>query len=95
MTDEEKKEGFKQPKQLKVSQLRPKDEFHPGGFIFRIIDNDGTTILKEWWDSDQRMGVQFCRNWLKVRAGEELEFYVPPEPTPKVEPSKEPDAESK
>jgi hypothetical protein len=94
---EPEKPQLKQPKQLKISMLRRKDEFHPGGFLFKIIDNDGTTVLKEYWDADKGLGTQFCRNWLKVLAGEELEFYKPPEPTPKVETEqpKEPDAESK
>jgi hypothetical protein len=52
----------------------PKDDLHPGGFIFRIIDNDSTTVLKEWWDVHEKLGIQFCRNWLRVKAGEELEF---------------------
>jgi hypothetical protein len=81
-----------QPKQLKVFRLKPKDEFHPGGILFQIIDNDGKTILKEWWDVHEKIGIQFCRNWLKVRAGEELEFSTPPEPTPNIETPKEPDA---
>lgn len=95
MQNNEKKEPLKQPKQLKISVLRHKDEFHPGGFIFRLYDNDGTTLLKEWWDANRKMGEQFCRNWLKLRSGEELEFYKPPEPTPKVEaePPKENNAE--
>jgi hypothetical protein len=65
---------YTQPKQLKITQLSNKDEFHPGGFLFFIIDNDGVTIIKEWWDSDRSMGIQFCRNWLKVQAGEELDY---------------------
>jgi len=94
---EQEKPKIKQPKQLKISMLRPKDEFHPGGFLFKIIDNDGTTVLKEYWDIDKGLGTQFCRNWLKVRSGEELDFYKPPEPTPKVEaePPKENNAEPK
>ena len=61
-------------KQLKIFALRPKDEFHPGGYILQIVDNDGTTIIKEWWESFAPVGVQYCRNWLKVRAGEELDY---------------------
>jgi hypothetical protein len=66
-----------QPKQLKVVTLCNRDEFHPGGFMFKVIDNDGTTILKEFWEPYQKLGIQFCRNWLKHRAGEEIEFYQP------------------
>ena len=95
-----------QAKQLKIATLRNKDEFHPGGFIFTIIDNDGTTILREWWDSNKELGIQFCRNWLKLRAGEEIDFMesIPPkelaiavEPTPEPthEPQENKDAESK
>lgn len=63
-----------QAKQLKIKSLRPADEFHPGGFIFQIIDNDGSTIIKEWWGPSERAGILECRNILKLRAGEDLDF---------------------
>jgi len=66
--------NFATPKQLKVKKLVDKSEFHPGGFIFQIIDNDGTTVLKEYWEANDKLGIQFCRNWLKTRAGEEIDF---------------------
>jgi hypothetical protein len=65
---------FKQPKQLKITKLKQSDEFHPCGHIFTIIDNDGTTILKEFWDINEKIGIQYCRNWLKIKSGEELDF---------------------
>lgn len=64
----------RQAKQLKIISLCPADSINPGGFIFRIIDNDGVTILKEYWEPNQKIGIQFCRNWLKIKSGEDLGF---------------------
>jgi hypothetical protein len=56
-----------QPKQLTFKDLKPQDEFHPGGFLCKIIDNDGHTVLKEWWDNYKPNAILTCRNWLKMK----------------------------
>lgn len=63
-----------QTKKLEIKPLLPKDEFHPGGFLCKIIDNDGKTVLKEWWEANDKTAILHCRNWLKFRAGEDINF---------------------
>jgi hypothetical protein len=75
-----------QPKRLQLKPLVPKDEFHPGGFFCTIIDNDGSTVIKEWWEPNEKTAILHCRNWLKLRAGEEIDFN--PKDTNDAEPGK-------
>ncbi len=50
-------------KKLKVTDLKG------GGFIFCLLDNDGVTIIKEWFEQDKKLGIQTCRNWLDSKFG--------------------------
>lgn len=65
-----------QPKQLVFTDLVPKDEFHPGGVLCKIIDNDGSTVLKEWWDINRVTAVLQCRNYLKIKFEGGIDFSV-------------------
>jgi hypothetical protein len=59
---------------LKVKKLREATEFHPGGFLFTIFDDDGKTILKEYWDCYEKLGIQYCRNWLAINYGNGIDL---------------------
>jgi hypothetical protein len=63
-----------QPKQLVFKDLVPASEFHPGGVLCQIIDNDGHTIIKEWWDINKVIAVLYCRNWLKMKYEGNIDF---------------------
>ena len=64
----------KQAKSLKLHQLKGVGEFSVKGFLCRIIDNDGVTVLKEWHEPfSQRLAIQECRLWLNEHYGDKNE----------------------
>lgn len=56
-----------QAKQLQIKELVPATEFHPGGYLCKIIDNDGSTVIKEWYENFRPAAILHCRNWLKMK----------------------------
>jgi hypothetical protein len=51
-----------QPKVLKVAKI-------PSGFLFTILDNDGSTVLREFFDTNEMYGILECRYWLFEQYG--------------------------
>lgn len=65
---------MRQAKSLKIKHYNSGVEDKPNGFLCQIIDNDGKTILKEFFEHSpyEKLSHQFCRNYLKILTGEQL-----------------------
>lgn len=64
----------KQAKSLKLHQLKGTSEFSLKGFVCKILDNDGVTVLREWHEPfSQKLAIQECRRWLNETYGEKNE----------------------
>jgi hypothetical protein len=74
--------SYQQPKRLVIKPLKPKisndisgsvTEYSIGGFICKIIDNDGVTVLHEFWERYEKLAIQHCRHWLEAHTSSKKE----------------------